>query len=112
VRAATLALACALPLSGGCVREPQAEARERLVRDLERFEAAVRDATCARPHSAVALAAGTERLAWGAALGAPSERRAKALALARCRMRAREAGVVAPCHLYLAGGYVLTVDGE
>lgn len=112
MRPAVVLVLCALPLSGGCPRNPQADAAGPGARDLAQFEEVVRQTGRERAHTAVALAAGPEHIGWGTAVAAPSPERAKALALARCTMHARLRGVGAPCSLYAIDGRPLYLEAR
>ena len=109
MRSAAVLVLCALPL-GGCLRDPQAEAARQGTQDLLRFENVVQQTACERAHTAVALAAGPDRLIWGAAAAAPTPAEAKALALTRCTTRARQTGVGAPCAVYAVDGRPLYLE--
>ncbi len=108
---AALAFLCVLPI-GGCLRDPQADDDARKPRDLARFEEAVRQTATGRAHTAVALAAGPERIFWGTAVAAPTRERARALALSRCTMRARLGHGAAACSVYAVDGRPLYLEAN
>jgi hypothetical protein len=107
MRPATVVLLCALPLGGGCVREGHPGPSARLTdgnRELALFEDVVRQTARQRAHTAVALAAGPDRLVWGVAVSEPTAATAKSLALSRCIARVKQDKVPAPCAIYAVNG--------
>jgi hypothetical protein len=107
MRPAAVVLLCALPICTGCLREenPGAWVRSQAgTRELALFESVVQQSARERPHTAVALAAGRDRLVWGVAESAPTAAVAKTLAMSRCLARAKLDRVAAPCAIYAVNG--------
>jgi hypothetical protein len=115
MRRATVVLVCALPLGGGCVREDNPAPWAGLHggnQELARFEDVVRQTAHEREHTAVALAAGPDRLVWAVAVSEPTVAVAKALAMSRCMTRVKQDRVPASCAIYAIDGRPRFLDDD
>jgi hypothetical protein len=113
MRPAAVVVLCALPLGAGCMREGSPDSRADLpagTRDLALFEHVVQQTARERAHTAVALAAGPERLAWGVAVSEPTAATAKKLAMSRCKTRVKLESVPARCKIYAVNGHPQFLD--